>query len=242
MPAGAANDIDAAVDATLTASRALLGVVARSVGSALELVTPPQFRVLVVLSTEGPLRTSTLAARMGAVPSTFTRSLDRMEASGWIVRRENPESRREVLVDLTDTGHRLVEDVTDRRRADEQIAHLAHYDALTDLPNRALFREQIERELEKLRSGDEFALLYIDIDEFKGINDSLGHHIGDVLLKSVAKRIRDCLDQRDLIARLGGDEFAVIQTGFEDDADVVAFVGRIQEVIRQPHDCLGHHL
>ena len=116
MPAGAANDIDAAVDATLTASRALLGVVARSVGSALELVTPPQFRVLVVLSTEGPLRTSTLAARMGAVPSTFTRSLDRMEASGWIVRRENPESRREVLVDLTDTGHRLVEDVTDRRR------------------------------------------------------------------------------------------------------------------------------
>lgn len=111
-----AEAVDVAVDATLTASRALLGVVARSVAGALELVTPPQFRVLVVLSTDGPLRTSTLAARMGAVPSTFTRSLDKMEAGGWITRRENPDSRREVLVDLTEAGRRLVHDVTARRR------------------------------------------------------------------------------------------------------------------------------
>lgn len=114
--AGSAGSIPAAVDATLTASRALLGVVARSVSSALEHVTPPQFRVLVILSTDGPLRTSTLAARMDAVPSTFTRSLDKMEAGGWITRRENPDSRREVLVDLTDEGRQLVRDATDRRR------------------------------------------------------------------------------------------------------------------------------
>ena len=114
--AGSAGSISAAVDATLTASRALLGVVARSVSSALEHVTPPQFRVLVILSTDGPLRTSTLAARMDAVPSTFTRSLDKMEAGGWITRRENPDSRREVLVDLTEAGRRLVHDVTARRR------------------------------------------------------------------------------------------------------------------------------
>ena len=87
----------------------------------------------------------------------------------------------------------MVEDVTERRRADEKIAHLAHYDALTDLPNRVLFREQIERELRSAGRGEQFALLYIDIDEFKGINDSLGHHVGDELLKAVATRISGCI-------------------------------------------------
>ena len=136
----------------------------------------------------------------------------------------------------------VVDDVTERRLANEKIAHLAHYDALTDLPNRVLFREQIERELAKVARGEQFALLYIDIDEFKGINDSLGHHVGDELLKAIAARIRGCLKPGDLIARLGGDEFAVIQTGVGVRADVVAFVTRIYEAIRQPYHCLGHQL
>jgi len=136
----------------------------------------------------------------------------------------------------------VVDDVTDRRRADEKIAHLAHYDALTDLPNRALFREQIERELRRTGRGGQFALLYIDIDKFKGINDSLGHHVGDELLKTVAARIRGCIRETDLIARLGGDEFAVIQTDVGDTDDVVDFVTRIHEVIRQPYHCSGHQL
>ncbi|WP_247442045.1 EAL domain-containing protein [Bradyrhizobium sp. 197] len=136
----------------------------------------------------------------------------------------------------------VVEDVTERRRADEKIAHMAHYDALTDLPNRVLFRDQIEHELEKVAGGGQFALLYIDIDEFKGINDSLGHHVGDELLKAIAGRIRGCLGQGDLIARLGGDEFAVIQTGIESSADVVSFVTRIFEAIRRPYHCFGHQL
>ena len=114
----------------------------------------------------------------------------------------------------------VVEDVTERRRADEKIEHMAHYDALTDLPNRVLFREQIERELKKAAAGEQFALLYIDIDEFKGINDSLGHHVGDELLKTVANRIRGCIKPTDLIARLGGDEFAVIQAGVGSVDDV----------------------
>ncbi len=136
----------------------------------------------------------------------------------------------------------VVDDVTERRRADEKIAHLAHYDALTDLPNRVLFREQIGRELERTGRGSQFALLYIDIDEFKGINDSLGHSVGDELLKSVASRIRGCIKQEDLIARLGGDEFAVIQTSVGGKADVERFVERIYEAIRQPYQCLGHQL
>jgi diguanylate cyclase (GGDEF)-like protein/PAS domain S-box-containing protein len=136
----------------------------------------------------------------------------------------------------------VIEDVTERRRADETIEHMAHYDALTDLPNRSLFRAQIERELKKVAAGQQFALLYIDIDEFKGINDSLGHHVGDELLKAVAGRIRGCLRSGDLIARLGGDEFAVIQTGIESSADVLAFVTRIHEAVRRPYHCLGHQL
>jgi diguanylate cyclase (GGDEF)-like protein/PAS domain S-box-containing protein len=136
----------------------------------------------------------------------------------------------------------VVEDVTERRHANEKIAHMAHYDALTDLPNRALFRTQIERELAKTGKGEQFALLYIDIDEFKGINDSLGHHVGDELLKTVATRIRGCLKETDLIARLGGDEFAVIQTAVGDADEVVEFVTRIHDAIRQPYECLGHQL
>ncbi|WGR94506.1 EAL domain-containing protein [Bradyrhizobium sp. ISRA435] len=136
----------------------------------------------------------------------------------------------------------VVDDVTERRRANERIAHLAHYDALTDLPNRVLFREQIERELERARQGQQFALLYIDIDEFKGINDLLGHHVGDELLKTIAGRIKACLSEGDLIARLGGDEFAVIQTAIRGIGDVEDFVASVHRAIRQPCDCLGHHL
>lgn len=136
----------------------------------------------------------------------------------------------------------VVDDVTERRLANEKIAHLAHYDALTDLPNRVLFREQIERELRKAAAGSQFALLYIDIDEFKGINDSLGHHVGDELLKAVAARIKSCLEPADLIARLGGDEFAVIRTAIGGRADVEEFVARIYEAIRRPYECLGHQL
>ncbi|WP_022880595.1 MarR family winged helix-turn-helix transcriptional regulator [Gryllotalpicola ginsengisoli] len=103
-------------DVVLTASRALLAIVARSVAPALEVVSLPQFRVLVLLSTDGPTRVGSLAEHVGANPSTFSRSVDRMVAAGWVVRTGNPESRREVLLELTDDGRWLVESVTARRR------------------------------------------------------------------------------------------------------------------------------
>jgi diguanylate cyclase (GGDEF)-like protein len=134
------------------------------------------------------------------------------------------------------------EDITERRRAERQIAHLAHYDALTDLPNRVSFREQLQRELERTRRGEQLAVLYIDIDEFKSVNDSLGHPAGDELLKAVASRLRSCIRETDTVARLGGDEFAIVQTGIKQPSDVVELVKRIYEAIREPHECLGHQV
>ncbi len=134
------------------------------------------------------------------------------------------------------------EDVTDRRRAEERITHLAHYDALTDLPNRALFHEQLKRELPHVSPGQQLAVLYIDIDEFKSVNDSLGHMIGDELLKSVAVSLRACVRETDFVARLGGDEFAIVQTGIADPTEVTALVHRIFESIRAPYECLGHQV
>ena len=135
-----------------------------------------------------------------------------------------------------------LEDITDRRRAEQQIAHLAHYDALTDLPNRALFRERLEQELERTKRGEQLAMLYIDIDEFKSVNDSLGHPVGDELLKAVAARLRSCVRETDFVARLGGDEFAIVQTDIEKTDDVMELVKRIYQSIREPYECLGHHV
>lgn len=104
------------VDATLVASRALLGVIARSVSDALQSVTLPQLRILVVLSSTGPLRIGALAEKMHANPSTFSRTIDRMVTGGWVDRATSVGSRREVLVHLTEDGHLLVDDVTHRRR------------------------------------------------------------------------------------------------------------------------------
>jgi DNA-binding MarR family transcriptional regulator len=103
-------------DATLTASRALLGVVARSVAEVLEMLTLPQFRILVVIASSGPLRMGDIARRVDATPSTLSRTIDRLEKGGWVTREQSPDSRREILIRLTAHGEQVVAHVTERRR------------------------------------------------------------------------------------------------------------------------------
>ena len=135
-----------------------------------------------------------------------------------------------------------LEDITERRRAEERITHLAHYDALTDLPNRTLFHERLKLGLAQIRDTEQLAVLYIDIDEFKSVNDTLGHLIGDELLKSVAVSLGRCIRSGDFVARLGGDEFAIVQTAVRTQADVTELVTRVYDAIRTPYECLGHQV
>ncbi|MET0546221.1 MAG: EAL domain-containing protein, partial [Caulobacterales bacterium] len=132
-------------------------------------------------------------------------------------------------------------DITERRRSEARLVHMARHDALTNLPNRVLFRERVEAIL-KRDSEAPFAILLFDLDEFKGVNDTLGHSIGDKLLQHVARRIQQCLPQGALAARLGGDEFAIILDRPDVEEVVTPLVERIVQDVRLPFDIEGHQI
>jgi diguanylate cyclase (GGDEF)-like protein len=158
---------------------------------------------------------------------------------------ETPDRRSIQVVNepLADGGWVAThEDITERRRADERITHLAHYDALTDLPNRASFHETLKQELARIAPDEQLAVLYIDIDQFKSVNDTLGHLIGDELLRSVAVSLSRCVRATDFVARLGGDEFAIVQTAVKTPDDVTDLLTQVFDAIREPFECLGHQV
>jgi diguanylate cyclase (GGDEF)-like protein len=126
------------------------------------------------------------------------------------------------------------------RRLASKIEHLAHHDALTDLPNRVLFHEKLEQALRYARRGRLLALHFLDLDQFKAVNDTLGHHIGDRLLQVVAERLLDGLRETDAVARLGGDEFAILQTAIESPLDAIGFAERVIKMFAQPFE-VGEH-
>ena len=154
-------------------------------------------------------------------------------------------SRRLIVRDENGTARYLlgvVDDVTERKAAEARIIRLAHYDSLTNLPNRTQFRERLEEELLYVRRGGQLAVFYLDLDNFKNINDTLGHPIGDELLKQVAIRLRGCLREQDLIARLGGDEFAIVQTRLCEQTGTEILAQRMREAVAGAVYNLNGHL
>jgi diguanylate cyclase (GGDEF)-like protein/PAS domain S-box-containing protein len=134
------------------------------------------------------------------------------------------------------------EDITERQCAEERVGHMARHDALTDLPNRTLLRERLEHELKRVNRGECLAVLCLDLDHFKSVNDTLGHPIGDELLKLVADRLRGSTREPDTIARLGGDEFAIIMTQMQKANDAAILARRIRDSIIKPYQIAGHQI
>ena len=116
------------------------------------------------------------------------------------------------------------------------------YDTLTDLPNRASFHDRLSREIDRSADTGGLAVLFLDTDEFKAINDTLGHHVGDDLLVSIAHNLARCLKPGEFAARLGGDEFAVISPGITSEGEALEVVQRLYEAIRQLHHCKSHQI
>jgi diguanylate cyclase (GGDEF)-like protein/PAS domain S-box-containing protein len=161
-------------------------------------------------------------------------------AHRWVENRYTP---------VRDKHGRLVEiegmiiDVTERKAAEERIAQLARTDGLTGLANRSTFMERIRQAFAATERGaSPFAILYLDLDHFKTINDTLGHPIGDLLLKETADRLRSCTRENDVVARLGGDEFAIIQTDMIEPANAGALASTIQTSLRKSYFIDGNDL
>ncbi|MBR0840773.1 EAL domain-containing protein [Bradyrhizobium liaoningense] len=132
-------------------------------------------------------------------------------------------------------------DITERKRAEARLAFMAQHDALTGLPNRNLLRQQVdEMLLHRRRSTDKVALLMLGLDNFKSVNDTLGHAVGDKLLRGVAKRLRSTLREEDALARLNSDEFAIVQSGLTRPEDAVMLAKRLVEAIADPYLLDGH--
>ena len=131
------------------------------------------------------------------------------------------------------------QDITDQRRSEAKIVHMALHDALTDLPNRVLLNERLEHALARVRRGDLLAVHLLDLDHFKTVNDTLGHPTGDKLLKMVTQRLRALVRETDTIARMGGDEFAVLQVAISQPADATVLALRIIEAVSAPYDLDG---
>ncbi len=149
--------------------------------------------------------------------------------------------------DLRETRPNLIfqiQDITEKKSAEEKLQHEATHDTLTKLPNRAYFMTRLELALNKSKENSAYqvSVLFIDLDRFKVVNDSLGHLIGDLLLIGISERLRECLRPNDLVARLGGDEFTILVEGTYEMGEVVRIAERLREKFVNPFDLNGHEI
>ena len=137
----------------------------------------------------------------------------------------------------------LFSDITERKASYERIQHLAHFDALTNLPNRVLLNERLDFAIEVAkRNKTQPAVLFLDLDRFKIVNDSLGHHVGDLLLKIVSERLQSCVRETDTVARLGGDEFVILLNSISEPNDAAHIAQEVVETIALPFMLDGHEV
>jgi diguanylate cyclase (GGDEF)-like protein/PAS domain S-box-containing protein len=189
-------------------------------------------------------------------PRELESDIEALREKGIIVNKEIELRRRDgstiwVLANVVkrrdEAGRRFIEgglvDITKRREAEALIEYQAYHDSLTGLPNRNLLKDRLQVALAGAkRNGSRVALLYLDLDEFKLVNDTLGHTVGDELLQRIAKRIENAIREDDTVARMGGDEFTVIASGIESDKAAVMVAEKLLEEVGQPLDLEGHLL
>ena len=134
------------------------------------------------------------------------------------------------------------EDITEYRRIEARATHLARHDVLTDLPNRVALREKLEDAVTSGRKDEQVAVLCLDLDRFKEINDTLGHAAGDALLRTVSERLRGCLSDRDTVARHGGDEFSIVQIAQEQPIAATSLASNVLDAMALPFDLNGEQV
>jgi diguanylate cyclase (GGDEF)-like protein len=192
-------------------------------------------------------RVGTLSDDPNIYPDIYCENLQSTIAQGRTFEHfaELPDGRTIAIMNHPMTGGGWVathEDITERRRAEAKISYMARHDSLTDLPNRLLFHEQLEQALARTARAGALAVLCLDVDHFKGVNDTLGHPVGDLFLKAVAARVRECIRGSDTVARLGGDEFAIVQTGGSQPTDATALAARLIDAVAAPFELDGHQV
>ncbi|MDO9106509.1 MAG: diguanylate cyclase [Methylovulum sp.] len=139
--------------------------------------------------------------------------------------------------------HGVTRDITERKQVEDRIKHMALHDALTGLPNRTLFSDRLQQALaEAQRDQEQLALIYLDLDKFKPVNDNFGHGVGDLLLKAVTARIQNCLRQADTVARIGGDEFMLLLRTIPSEQTALQIAEKIRDTLSQVFDIDGQHL